>query len=48
VALVVFDPDARDAAYAELDRRYAAGEAADDARPPQSSQRRERAPATKP
>jgi hypothetical protein len=28
VACVGFDPDALDAAYAELDRRHAAGEAA--------------------
>ena len=32
VAIVVFDPDDLDAAYAELDERYAAGEAAPYAR----------------
>jgi hypothetical protein len=33
VALVMFDPDDLDAAYAEIDRRYTAGEAAPHARP---------------
>jgi len=48
VAVVGFDPDALDAAYAELDRRYAAGEAVAAARAPESVQRLEPAPATKP
>src|SRR5262249_18309739 len=48
VVVVGFDPDALDAAYAELDRRYAAGEAVAAARAPESVQRLEPAPATKP
>src|SRR5262249_9871073 len=48
VALVVFDPDALDAAYAELDRRHAAGEATADARARESSPCAERASAAKP
>jgi SnoaL-like domain len=48
VGLVAFDPDALDAAYAELDRRHAGGEAAAGARALESAQRLEPAPATKP
>jgi hypothetical protein len=48
VAFVVFDPDDSDLAYAELDRRYAAGEAAADARALEASKHFERAPVTKP
>jgi hypothetical protein len=48
VALVAFDPDALDAACAELDARYAAGEAAAHARAPESVQRSEPAAAPKP
>jgi hypothetical protein len=48
VVLVAFDLDDVDAAYAELDRRHAGGEATAGARAPESVQRRESAPATKP
>jgi hypothetical protein len=48
VALVAFDPDDLDAAYAELDARYAAGEAAAHADAPEPLQRVEGAGAPKP
>src|SRR5262249_59672534 len=48
VAVVAFDPDAFDAAYAELDARNAASEAAAHARAPESVQRLEPAPAPQP
>src|SRR5262249_47462012 len=47
VAFVGFDPDDLDAAYAELDAR-STGEAAAQARPPESVQRSESAAAPKP